>query len=118
VASAFCHSLDYSSLRSRLYRVGWYLDLLAASPGKSAEQMRRILLTGGVWLILLEVTVVNFAWAFSLSTYLQVIWAIGVSMICLGLLQGFSRACLCSRLLVEWLVRLNSLYTAIWEVGQ
>lgn len=60
--------------------------------GKSAEQMTRLLLTRGVWLILLEVTVVSFAWAFSLSTYLQVIWAIGVSMICLGLLQRFSRA--------------------------
>jgi uncharacterized membrane protein len=36
--------------------------------------------------------VVSFAWAFSPSTYLQVIWAIGVSMICLGLLHRFSRA--------------------------
>jgi uncharacterized membrane protein len=54
--------------------------------------MTRMLLTRGVWLILLEVTVVSFAWAFSPSTYLQVIWAIGVSMICLGLLQRFSRA--------------------------
>jgi len=60
--------------------------------GKSAEQMTRMLLTRGAWLILLEVTVVSFAWAFSPSTYLQVIWAIGVSMICLGLLQRFSRA--------------------------
>jgi uncharacterized membrane protein len=48
--------------------------------GKSAEQMTRMLLTRGVWLILLEVTVVSFAWAFSPSTYLQVIWAIGVSI--------------------------------------
>ena len=38
--------------------------------GKSAEQMTRMLLTRGAWLILLEVTVVSFAWAFSLSTYL------------------------------------------------
>jgi uncharacterized membrane protein len=60
--------------------------------GKSAEQMTRMLLTRGTWLILLEVSVVSFAWAFSPSTYLQVIWAIGVSMICLGLLQRFSRA--------------------------
>jgi uncharacterized membrane protein len=60
--------------------------------GKSAEQMTRMLLTRGVWLILLEVTVVSFGWAFSPSTYLQVIWAIGVSMICLGLLQRFSLA--------------------------
>ena len=65
---------------------------LQRSRGKSAEQMMQLLLTRGVWLILLEVTVVSFAWAFSVSTYLQVIWAIGVSMICLGLLQRFSRA--------------------------
>jgi uncharacterized membrane protein len=60
--------------------------------GKSPGEMTRMLLTRGSWLILLEVTVVSFAWAFSPSTYLQVIWAIGVSMICLGLLQRFSRA--------------------------
>jgi uncharacterized membrane protein len=60
--------------------------------GKSVEQMTRMLLTRGVWLILLEVTVVSLAWAFSPSTYLQVIWAIGVSMICLGLLQRVSLA--------------------------
>ena len=60
--------------------------------GKSADEMTRMLLTRGVWLILLEVTIVSFAWAFSPSIYLGVIWAIGVSMICLGLLQRLSRA--------------------------
>ena len=45
------------------------------------------LFTRGLWLVLLEVTVVRFAWTFSLFpefVVLQVIWAIGVSMIVLA----------------------------------
>ena len=41
----------------------------------------------GLFLIVLEVTVVNFAWTFSLmpeTIYLQVIWAIGISMVVLA----------------------------------
>ncbi|MBT0962282.1 DUF1624 domain-containing protein [Denitromonas sp. IR12] len=43
----------------------------------------------GVFLVLLELSVVNFAWTFSLPPqmiYLQVIWAIGLSMIALSAL--------------------------------
>ena len=51
----------------------------------------RFLLTRGVWLVLLELTVVHFGWipdpAYHLIV-LQVIWAIGVSMIALA---GLSR---------------------------
>lgn len=50
--------------------------------------LRRFLFTRGAWLIVLEVTVVNFAWNFNFryeaGLALQVIWAIGVSMIVLG----------------------------------
>jgi uncharacterized membrane protein len=49
----------------------------------------RFLLTRGLFLVLLEVTVVRFAWTFSLFPeflVLQVIWAIGVSMIVLAAL--------------------------------
>ena len=53
-------------------------------------ELTRFLATRGVWLVVLEVTVVNAAWAFNLSyehgVFLQVIWAIGVSMIVLAAL--------------------------------
>lgn len=56
---------------------------------KSKAELSRYLLTRGLWLVLLEITVVNFGWFFNpfLSfTILQVIWAIGVSMVVLSLL--------------------------------
>ena len=49
------------------------------------------MLTRGLWLIALELTVVKFAWApepFYWFVLLQVIWAIGWSMIALGLMLG------------------------------
>jgi uncharacterized membrane protein len=53
-------------------------------------ELTRFLATRGVWLVVLEVTVVNAAWAFNLNyehgVFLQVIWAIGVSMIVLAAL--------------------------------
>jgi uncharacterized membrane protein len=53
-------------------------------------ELTRFLATRGVWLVVLEVTVVNAAWTFNLNyqhgVFLQVIWAIGVSMIVLAAL--------------------------------
>ncbi len=51
----------------------------------------------GLFLVVLEFTLVNFAWTFQLPPsviYLQVIWAIGVSMIALSLLVWLPRAAL------------------------
>jgi uncharacterized membrane protein len=54
-----------------------------------ASELRRFLLTRGAWLIVLEFTAVQFAWSFNLrydvGLIMQVIWAIGASMIVLGL---------------------------------
>lgn len=51
----------------------------------------RFLFKRGLFLVVLEVTIVNFAWSFDFTpdiVYLQVIWAIGLSMIALaGLLH-------------------------------
>jgi uncharacterized membrane protein len=56
---------------------------------KSKSQLFKFLFTRGFWLILLAIVVNNFVWWFDI-TYsniaLQVIWAIGLSMIALSLL--------------------------------
>lgn len=60
---------------------------LYASRRETRGEVARFLFTRGLWLIFLEVTVVNFAWTFdaTLSLHiLQVIWAIGISMVILS----------------------------------
>jgi uncharacterized membrane protein len=55
------------------------------------------LLKRGLFLVVLEFTLVNFAWTFQLPPsviYLQVIWAIGLSMIALSALVWLPRALL------------------------
>ena len=53
--------------------------------GKDRMQLTRFLLSRGVWLIVLELTVLAFGLNFALPfLFLQVIWAIGASMILLA----------------------------------
>jgi uncharacterized membrane protein len=59
--------------------------------GKSAGQMAKLLVTRGLWLMFLELTVVSFAWTFAPGIILQVIWVVGVAMVVLGLLQWAPR---------------------------
>jgi uncharacterized membrane protein len=55
---------------------------------KSVRTLTRALILRGLWLIVLEVTVVSFGWSFGFGMpILQVIWVIGVSMIVLAVLQ-------------------------------
>jgi uncharacterized membrane protein len=57
--------------------------------------LARTLLIRGLWLVLLELTVVHFAWFFTFSyriVFLQVIWAIGWSMVGLAVLVYLSPA--------------------------
>ncbi|AXT19438.1 DUF1624 domain-containing protein [Flavobacteriaceae bacterium AU392] len=52
------------------------------------KQLSKFLITRGLWLIFVEIFINNFLWWFDVSfsfTNLQVIWAIGFSMIILGL---------------------------------
>jgi uncharacterized membrane protein len=63
---------------------------LSQANGKSVAEMRRFLLTRGLWLLVLEVAVItplgwSFQWNWSLVR-LQVIWVIGLSMMLLGIL--------------------------------
>ena len=62
--------------------------------GMSRGQLSWRLFTRGLWLIVLELTVISFAWAWSMPymIFLQVIWAIGVSMILLAAFVFLPRA--------------------------
>jgi uncharacterized membrane protein len=68
---------------------------------KSKKEVSEFLLKRGLWLILLELTIINFGWSFSTefnTFYLIVIWSLGVSMVVLSglvylpkpILLGFS----------------------------
>lgn len=61
---------------------------LQARKGKTGAALARFLLTRGLWLIFIEVTVLSFGWSFGFPYpfFLQVIWAIGWSMIALAAL--------------------------------
>lgn len=65
---------------------GAYLSL---TRGKSRSELSKFLLTRGLWLILLELTVLRTGWEFNFDysfSFVQVIWAIGWSMIALSAL--------------------------------
>ncbi|HEX4970834.1 MAG TPA: heparan-alpha-glucosaminide N-acetyltransferase domain-containing protein [Steroidobacteraceae bacterium] len=56
----------------------------------SRAELSRFLFTRGLWLVVLEVTLMSLVWTFNVrydhGLFLQVIWAIGVSMMVLALL--------------------------------
>ena len=57
--------------------------------GKTRTQLSKFLVTRGLWLVFIELTVVNFAWYFDVTfktPTLIVIWALGISMIVLAAL--------------------------------
>ncbi|MFO0956000.1 MAG: heparan-alpha-glucosaminide N-acetyltransferase domain-containing protein [Isosphaeraceae bacterium] len=67
---------------------------LYGARGRSRGEISLFLLTRGLWLIVLEVTVVRFGLFFNLTyevTVFQVIWAIGVSMVVLSALAFLPR---------------------------
>ena len=70
--------------------VSAYLQL---ARGKTTPNLSRFLLTRGLWLIFLELTVISFGWSFGFpyALFMQVIWAIGWSMIALAALVWLPR---------------------------
>ncbi|HEU4878546.1 MAG TPA: heparan-alpha-glucosaminide N-acetyltransferase domain-containing protein, partial [Gemmatimonadaceae bacterium] len=59
---------------------------LAVSGGKSVKQISWFLFTRGLWLVLLEMTIMQVAWNFAIGfpLFLIVIWALGWSMVVLS----------------------------------
>jgi uncharacterized membrane protein len=61
---------------------------------KSKNELSAFLLKRGIWLIFIELTLVNFGWLFDFAhgtILLQVIWSLGISMIFLAGLIHFER---------------------------
>ncbi len=76
---------------------------LYGSRGRSRRELSRFLFTRGAWLVLIELTVVNFGWTFNLAFdffVLQVIWAIGWSMMALACLIYLPRGVIATLALV------------------
>ncbi|RXF04363.1 heparan-alpha-glucosaminide N-acetyltransferase domain-containing protein [Pseudoalteromonas sp. PS5] len=68
----------------------WLYENPANGAKRSAQSF---LLKRGLFLILLEMTLVNFSWFGAYQTvYLQVIWAIGVSMVALAIVVALPRS--------------------------
>lgn len=60
---------------------------LSGSRGKTRPELARFLLRRGLWLVIIELTVVRLAWLFNFDYHffpLQVIWAIGWSIVVLA----------------------------------
>ncbi|HXS35608.1 MAG TPA: heparan-alpha-glucosaminide N-acetyltransferase domain-containing protein [Flavipsychrobacter sp.] len=60
---------------------------LSFSKGRTKGEISKLLFTRGIWLIILELTIVRFGWMFNVDyslVFVQVIWAIGWSMIFLA----------------------------------
>ena len=61
---------------------------------KSKTELSKFLLKRGLWLVFIEMTIVNFGWYFDIyfkSPGLLVIWSLGISMIVLAALVHFPR---------------------------
>ncbi|RCH56747.1 hypothetical protein DJ568_02515 [Mucilaginibacter hurinus] len=62
---------------------------LSFSRGKTKSEAARFLVTRGLWLIVLELTIVTIGWSLRLDfnlVFVQVMWALGISMIVLAAL--------------------------------
>ncbi|CAL2108014.1 DUF1624 domain-containing protein [Tenacibaculum sp. 190524A02b] len=91
-------SLFFTRLVSHLcapifvFLTGLSVWLYANPKNKPPRSATGFLVKRGLFLLLLEITLINFSWSASYHTlYLQVIWAIGISMICLAFLSKLPR---------------------------
>ena len=71
---------------------------LATRRGKSVQQVSWFFLTRGLWLVLLELTIIDFAWGFVPWAQAGVFWILGWSMVAMALIV---------RLPVRWIAVLG-----------
>ncbi len=70
-----------------VFLAGTSAYLYGRSKGLGRAEVQRFVLTRGLWLVLLELTVISFSWRFDFNGLsIQVIWALGWSMVILSLL--------------------------------
>lgn len=99
--------LDPDTTTPALYITRWITHLCAPTfvflagvsaylqfaKGKTTPKLSLFLLTRGLWLIFLELTLISFGWSFGFPyvLFMQVIWAIGFSMLALAALVWLPR---------------------------
>lgn len=75
-----------------VFLTGMSAWLYQQSRDQSTSAVRSFLWRRGLFLVVLEIAVINFAWMGNYDTlYLQVIWAIGISMLALACCVGWPR---------------------------
>lgn len=100
--------LDPAQTNPALYATRWITHLCAPTfvllagvsaylqlaKGKDTPTLSRFLLTRGLWLVFLEVTIISLGWSFWVpwALFLQVFWAIGWSMMALAALVWLPRS--------------------------
>jgi len=101
LSTNYSSAVDFTASAGTLFFTRWITNICAptfvmlagvsaflygAKRRRSTGEVGLFLLSRGAWLIFMELTVISFAWAFNLRTLpiLQVIWAIGWSMIALA----------------------------------
>ncbi len=98
--------LDLSQTSWIVYATRWVTHLCAPTfvflsgvsiflqkgKGKTGWALSRFLLTRGLWIVVLELTLLDFGWNWSAPfVFLQVFWAIGISMIIMAALVWLPR---------------------------
>lgn len=97
--------LDLNKTSVPLYFTRWITHLCAPTfvflsgvsiflqhhKGKTGRDLSRFLATRGLWLIFLELTIVGYGFDFRIGVFLQVIYAIGLSMIFMAGMVHLSR---------------------------